>query len=138
MHSQMITLADDSGIVVDALDGAPGVYSARFAGENADDAQNNAKLLTLLKSIPYEKRTARFVCSVALVFPSGESHIFEGVCEGYILPTAEGNKGFGYDPLFFSADLQKSFGVADNFEKNLISHRSRAIRKACDFLQSLK
>lgn len=136
--TKMCTLADDSGLVVDALGGAPGIYSARFAGENADDAANNAKLLNLLQNVPTEKRTARFVSAVALVAPTGETQVFEGSCEGKILFAADGEGGFGYDPLFFSNDLGKSFGQAAANEKNAVSHRSRAMKQACAYLQKLK
>lgn len=133
-----MTLADDSGLVVDALSGAPGIYSARFAGENADDKANNAKLLNLLTDIPEAERTARFVSAVALVSPTGETTVFEGGCEGTILFAADGTEGFGYDPLFYSADLHKSFGQASADEKNAVSHRGRAMSKACAYLKERK
>ena len=136
--TKMWTLADDSGLVVDALSGAPGIYSARFAGENADDKANNAKLLNLLTDIPEAERTARFVSAVALVSPTGETTVFEGSCEGTILFAADGTEGFGYDPLFYSADLHKSFGQASADEKNAVSHRSRAMSKACAYLKERK
>ena len=134
--AQMWTLADDSGLAVDILDGAPGIYSARFAGEDSNDNANNAKLLHLLQDVPQEKRTARFISAVAVVSPSGETKIFEGTCEGRILFKAEGSEGFGYDPLFYSDDLQKSFGTASFAEKNAVSHRSRAMEQACAYLKT--
>ena len=136
--TKMWTLADDSGLAVDALDGAPGIYSARFAGEDSNDNANNTKLLNLLQNVPQEKRTARFISAVAVVSPQGETKVFEGACEGRILFDAEGNGGFGYDPLFYSNDLQKSFGTASFAEKNAVSHRSRAMKQACAYLKKQK
>lgn len=100
------SLADDSGLCVDALDGAPGIYSARYAGEPCDDQKNNAKLLEKLKSVPMEKRTARFVSAISCVLPNGQVEA-EGVCEGSILLAPQGNNGFGYDPLFLSEAFSK-------------------------------
>lgn len=123
------SLADDSGLMVDALDGAPGVYSARFAGAAADDAANNALLLEKLKDTPPDRRTARFVSVVAFARPRKEPLLFRGECEGFILNELRGAGGFGYDPLFFSADLHKSFAEASGADKNRISHRGRALAK---------
>ncbi len=120
-------LADDSGLEVDALGGAPGVRSARFAGEAADDAENNALLLRRLEGVPEERRTARFVSVVALARAGVPLLLFRGGCEGRILFAPEGEGGFGYDPLFLSADLGKSFAAASREEKNAISHRGRAL-----------
>lgn len=122
-----IGIADDSGLVVDALGGAPGVYSARYAGEHGDDDANNAKLLRELAARPTAPRTAAFVCAMACVFPDGESFICEGRCPGEILEEARGAGGFGYDPLFFYAPAGKSFAELDGEEKNRISHRARAL-----------
>ena len=122
-----IGIADDSGLVVDALGGAPGVYSARYAGEHGDDDANNAKLLRELAARPTAPRTAAFVCAMACVFPDGESFICEGRCPGEILEEARGTGGFGYDPLFFYAPAGKSFAELDGEEKNRISHRARAL-----------
>ena len=129
-----ITLADDSGIEVDALGGAPGIYSARFAGGHGDDEANNALLLTKLKDVPKEKRTARYAVAIACVLPSGESFTVRGTTEGLILNQYDGEGGFGYDPLFWSLDLQKSFGRATPDEKNAVSHRGRAVRRAAEEL----
>lgn len=127
------TLADDSGLCVDALDGAPGVYSKRFSGRTdlsgaALDAANNAHLLHLLSEVPAERRQAHYRCVLALVIPGREEKIYEGRCDGIILPELRGSGGFGYDPLFLSEDLNASFGEVDPEEKNRISHRSRALR----------
>jgi len=105
-----MTIADDSGIVVDALDGAPGVYSARFAGEHCNDKDNNAKLLEMLKDVPMEKRTARYVAVITLVYPDGRVISARGECEGHIMYEETGSNGFGYDPLFVPVGYDKTFG----------------------------
>ncbi len=130
-----VTLADDSGLEVDYLNGAPGVHSARFAGYNGNDAANNEKLLRLLKGVPWEKRTARFRCVVALADPSGKVVTTEGVCEGLITNEPRGENGFGYDPLFFVPEYRKTFAELDGSIKNSISHRARALRKVKKLLQ---
>ncbi len=122
-----IGIADDSGLTVDALDGAPGVYSARYAGEHGDDAANNEKLLRELACRPDQPRTAAFVCTMACVFPDGESFTCEGRCPGEILTAPRGEGGFGYDPLFLYVPAGKSFAELDGEEKNKISHRARAL-----------
>jgi XTP/dITP diphosphohydrolase len=119
-------IGDDSGLEVDALDGAPGVRSARFAGERAGDAENNALLLGRLRGVAPGLRTARFRCALALVGAGGEAMVVEGVCEGTILETARGNGGFGYDPLFLPAGESRSFADLSEGEKDRISHRGRA------------
>lgn len=124
------TLADDSGLVVDALDGAPGVLSARYAGEHGKDEDNNDLLLKNLEGIT--NRRARFVCAAALIKSSGEEIVAEGSTEGEILLAADGTKGFGYDPLFYSYDLNKSFGQASAEEKNGVSHRARALKSLAE------
>ncbi len=129
------TLADDSGLTVEYLDGAPGIYSARFAGEKATDSENNAKLLTLLADIPYARRSAQFVCAIALVAPNGEEYTFFGKCPGHILTAPIGNDGFGYDPLFYSDELEMTFAQASMAQKNTVSHRSRALAQLRAFLQ---
>lgn len=121
-------LADDSGIVVDALDGAPGIYSARYAGDH-DDQANNAKLLAELKDVPYEKRTAHFHCSIVVTRPGKEPLAVAGDAYGYILTKAQGTGGFGYDPLFYYPKLDKTFGELSAEEKNKISHRGLAVQK---------
>ena len=119
------TLADDSGLVVDALGGAPGVQSARYSGTHGNDEKNNELLLKNLDGIT--DRTARFECAVALVKSDGEVIVAEGSTEGEILFSRKGEGGFGYDPLFYSYDLKKSFGMATAKEKNAVSHRARAL-----------
>lgn len=116
-------LADDSGLCVAALGGAPGVYSARYSG--GDDADNRALLLKNLSGAA--DRRAHFACAVALVFPDGREVTAEGRTEGEILPSERGTGGFGYDSLFYSYDLKKSFGEASDEEKNSVSHRARAL-----------
>ena len=121
-------LADDSGICVDALGGAPGIYSARYAGTHGDDKANRALLLQNLKKMRDDgSRRAHFECAVALVFPDGRKLTAAGRTDGHILHEECGDGGFGYDPVFFSDDLQKSFGEATAEEKNAVSHRFRAL-----------
>lgn len=118
-------LADDSGLEVDALGGAPGVRSARYA---PTDAERIARLLTELERVPSSQRTARFRCAVVLATPSGAATIAEGTCEGRILEAPTGDRGFGYDPIFWSDDLGRPFGVATAEEKAAVSHRARAMQ----------
>lgn len=120
-------IADDSGLVVDALNGAPGVYSARYAGEKATDAENNLKLLRELKGV--KNRDARFVTVVAIALPQGEAKTYTGKVEGIILETPDGSMGFGYDPLFYYPPFSKTFAQMTNAEKNRISHRGMAFKK---------
>ena len=122
-----ITIADDSGLEVDCLDGAPGVYSARFAGIDGDDEANNRKLLKLVRDVPYEKRTARFVSVITMVFPDGESIVARGEVEGHIMLEAKGSNGFGYDPLFVPVGYDRTFGEIESEIKNRISHRANAL-----------
>ena len=122
----MLTLADDSGLCVDALNGAPGVYSARYCGRHGDDAANRVLLLKNLQN--ESNRRAYFACAVALVYPDGREIVAEGKTHGEILHAECGNGGFGYDSLFFNDDLQKSFGEATAEEKNSVSHRYRALQ----------
>ena len=123
-----ICLADDSGLEVDALKGAPGVYSARFAGEAATDADNNAKLLTLLNGIAPEQRTARFRCVLVYFDPFGIQLTAEGSCEGIILDAPQGQGGFGYDPLFYMPQYGKTLAEMTLDEKNMVSHRGAALK----------
>ena len=131
-------LSDDSGLMVDALGGAPGVYSARYAGEGHDDAANNAKLLDALKDVPGEKRTARFCTSVALIRKGMPAVTANGSVEGRILRSSQGENGFGYDPLFYYEPLKKSFAQLTSEEKNSVSHRRRALESLCDKLRAEK
>jgi XTP/dITP diphosphohydrolase len=138
--SGYVTLADDSGLEVDALDGAPGVHSARYSGDDADDARNNEKLLRALEQIPEGKRGARFVCVLALCAPralGGGEWPFRGECEGRIAFTPRGENGFGYDPLFFYLPLGKTFAEIDREAKCRVSHRGQALRKLAEALPSL-
>ncbi|MFA6242694.1 MAG: RdgB/HAM1 family non-canonical purine NTP pyrophosphatase [Candidatus Hydrogenedentales bacterium] len=130
-------VADDSGLVVDALDGAPGVISARFAGEGCTDEDNNVKLLSLLKDVPDEKRTARFVCCSVFVGLDGKTHTAQGSVEGRIDHAPHGSNGFGYDPLFIPTGYSQSFGELDASIKASISHRARAFTQMREFLASL-
>ena len=131
-------MADDSGLAVDALNGAPGIYSARFAGEQRSDADNNAKVLQLLEGVEDSKRTARFFCVIAIVLPDGREYTVEGTCEGTILHALQGEGGFGYDPLFYVESLDKTFAELTMEEKNRISHRGHANRKAVEIIRGLK
>ena len=121
-----IGIADDSGLCVDALNGEPGVYSARYAGGH-DDADNNRKLLENMKDVPVEKRGAHFVSVIACVFPDGREIVARGECPGTILFDYRGNGGFGYDPLFLYEPMDKTFAQMNAEEKNAISHRARAM-----------
>ena len=123
-----IALADDTGLMVDALDGAPGVYSARYAGEQHDDKDNRALLLTNLKGLPRDKRTAHFGCCIVVYFPDGHYVRADGRVDGYILDHEEGDHGFGYDSLFWSTELGKTFATASQEDKNSVSHRGRALQ----------
>lgn len=124
-----ITIADDSGLMVEYLGGAPGVYSARFAGEDGNDAKNNEKLLTLLEGVPYKERRAKFVSVITMVFPDGETLVARGECEGHLIDQPVGENGFGYDPLFVPDGFQKTFAQLLPEEKNQISHRAKALVK---------
>ena len=129
-----IVLADDSGLEVTALNGKPGIYSARFAGEHGNDQKNNKKLLKELENVKEENRTANFHCSLALVGPGKEPLFVEGNIEGRILFGPQGENGFGYDPLFYIPSLKKSMAELSNEEKNQISHRAKAIENLRDHL----
>lgn len=135
--SGCLTLADDSGIEVDVLGGAPGVLSARFAGEGADDEANNAKLLALLEGVPDAQRTARFRCVVAVASPDGRVKVAEGTCEGLVTRAERGEEGFGYDPLFLVPEFGMTFGELPEGIKNSISHRGRALAAARGVLEDL-
>lgn len=132
-----IVLADDTGLFVDHLDGAPGVYSARFAGEECSYEANNVKLLELLKDVPYEKRSARFKTVIALIDEDKNEYIIEGVCEGRIIEERKGSHGFGYDPLFLPDGYEQTFAELGEEIKNKISHRSRAVNSMKDKLIEL-
>ena len=135
-NRQYPAIADDSGLSVDALNGAPGVYSARYAGGHGDDAANNALLLKNLADTPAEERTARFVCCIALVYPDGREITVRGETEGLIIDEARGEGGFGYDPYFYYAPFKKTFSELSAEEKNAISHRGKAIAKVAEILKN--
>ena len=128
--SNLLTLADDTGLEVDALDGRPGIYSARFAGEEATYQDNNQKLLELLKNYPEEERTACFVTVAALVDPAtGREETVRGICRGRIISEYRGDNGFGYDPIFYLPEKGRTFAELTTEEKNRISHRANALKK---------
>jgi len=124
-----VTIADDSGLEVDYLGGDPGVYSARFAGEEADDKKNNEKLLRLLEGVPMEKRSGRFVSVITIVYTDGTNIVARGEVEGHIAFEESGTNGFGYDPLFIPLGFDKTFGNFTPENKNKISHRANALIK---------
>ena len=126
-YLNMVTISDDSGLCVDYLDGAPGIYSARYSGEDATDEKNIDKLLADLKQV--ENREAKFVSVVSVGKPNGEVYSFRGEATGKILSERRGTNGFGYDPVFLSDDLGKSFGESNSDEKKSVSHRARAFEK---------
>ena len=134
-ENNFAVLADDSGLEVDYLNGAPGVYSARYAGEHGNDSKNNEKLLHELKNAKGEERKGRFVCSIALVDTDGKTNVVRGVAEGVILEELSGEGGFGYDPLFYYEPAKKTFAELDANEKNKISHRANAIKKIEEYLK---
>lgn len=129
-------VADDSGLEVDALNGAPGIYSARYAGENATNEQRIAKLLDAMKEVPEEKRTARFVCAICCILPNGDIITARGECPGKIAFEVRGNGGFGYDPVFLVGE--KTFAELSAEEKDKISHRGKALRVFAEELRKYK
>jgi len=138
--SGLLTLADDSGLEVDALGGAPGIFSARYAGEDGDDARNNQKLLRELANVPDEKRAARFVCALALCAPRAHKMVDWTVresCAGRIARALSGSNGFGYDPLFFFPPFNKTFGEIERDRKATVSHRGKALAKLAEALPAL-
>lgn len=135
-HVNKPVIADDSGLEVDYLDGAPGVYSARYAGVDGKDADNanNSRLLSELKDVPPEKRTARFVSVITLLFPDGREISASGTCEGKVAEELMGNNGFGYDPLFIPDGYVQSYAQISPNEKNRISHRAKALKRLSEIL----
>ncbi|RLD12159.1 MAG: non-canonical purine NTP pyrophosphatase [Chlamydiae bacterium] len=129
-YTEQIVIADDSGLVVDALNGEPGIFSSRYAGENATDEGNIEKLLEKLNNVPKDFRTAHFVCVIAIAAPDNLIGTFEGKCYGMIGTEIKGNNGFGYDPVFIRTDSGKTFAELPHDVKNKISHRARAFEKA--------
>lgn len=134
-YTGLPALADDSGLVVEALDGRPGVYSARYAGEGADDEANNNKLIIEMNHIPDDKRQGAFVCVMALVTPEGDEQLFSGRIDGTILKEKRGSDGFGYDPLFFVDSFSKTMAELSLEEKNAISHRGQALQQLKMYLE---
>jgi XTP/dITP diphosphohydrolase len=135
--SGLLTLADDSGLEVDALEGAPGVRSARYAGQGASDTDRYRLLLHNLEGVPWEARTARFRCVVAIATPDGQLHTAEGRCEGIIAFAPSGEHGFGYDPVFYMPSYGRTMAELDPAIKNRVSHRARAIQLARPILEGL-
>jgi len=135
--SQLITLADDSGLEVEALGGKPGSFSARFAGENAADKDRVNYLLSQLEDIPWEKRQARFVCVIAIATPEGKVELCQGECSGFITNEPRGSNGFGYDPVFYFPDLGKTMAELTLDKKNQVSHRGKAAKQALKALAGI-
>ncbi|GAC1343177.1 MAG: RdgB/HAM1 family non-canonical purine NTP pyrophosphatase [Ktedonobacteraceae bacterium] len=133
--TDMLTLSDDSGLEIDALGGAPGVYSARFAGTGTSYEERFRIILEQLKGLPMEQRTARFRCAITLAEPSGYFRTVEGIVEGRIAEAPRGNNGFGYDPIFYVPELGKTFAESSSAQKNSISHRGRAAQLAAALLK---
>ncbi len=136
-QSDMLTLADDSGLEVDALGGEPGVYSKRYAGDSASDADRIIFLLYQLRDVPVEARSARFRCAIAIADPEGKVWETSGTCEGDILFEPRGTNGFGYDPIFYFPKLGKTMAELPAAEKNKISHRARAAERARKILEAI-
>ena len=128
-ENDFIVMADDSGLEVDYLNGAPGVYSARYSGEHGDDKSNNKKLLKELEGVTKDKRTARFVCVITAINSDLEEVVVRGECEGIIQNELSGSEGFGYDPLFYVEEYKTTFAEVTSEQKNKISHRGRALEK---------
>lgn len=124
-----VVIADDSGLIVDALNGEPGIFSARYAGEEKNDEANMDKVLKLLNGVPKEERTARFYCALAIAFPSEKTKTVHGVCEGFILTERRGSYGFGYDPIFWVSEKDQAMAELPPEEKSEISHRAKALKK---------
>ena len=134
---QLMVLADDSGLEIDALNGRPGVYSARYAGNQRDDLANLNKVLLEMANIEESKRTARFVCALAIVTPDGDEFVVRGECEGKIAFEAQGKDGFGYDPIFYIPHLNKTMAQIPKSQKNVLSHRANAFVKLEKILPGL-
>ena len=137
-HTGLPTLADDSGLEVDALKGAPGIYSARYAGENATDTDNNQKLLQAIAQVPDDQLGAQFHCVMALVHPNGQTQTTEGIWRGRLIRQARGTNGFGYDPLFWVPQHNCTSAELSPQQKNELSHRGQALRKILPHILALK
>jgi XTP/dITP diphosphohydrolase len=136
-YTGCLTIADDSGLEVDALDGAPGVHSARYAGENASDQDRILKLLSALQNVPDDRQSGRFICAVAIAEPLAQVLVVRGVCEGRIIRMPRGTKGFGYDPVFVPVGYDKTFAELGDEIKNQISHRAKALDEAKKLLSEM-
>jgi XTP/dITP diphosphohydrolase len=135
--SGLLTLADDSGLEVEALKGEPGIHSSRYAGETASDSQKVNYLLTKLKNVPAEKRQASFHCVIAIAYPYGRVDFYSGRCDGFITDGPRGANGFGYDPIFLFPEYNKTMAELPEEVKNTISHRAHAAQKACQALAKI-
>ena len=135
--SGLPVLADDSGLMVDALDGAPGVYSARY-GHKSSDGERTAFLLENMKDVPDEKRTAKFVCVITCLWPDGRKIVARGACPGVITREVHGENGFGYDPVFYLPELGMTYAELPSEQKNAISHRARALQEFCRKYQQMQ
>lgn len=133
--SNSFVVADDSGLVIDALDGKPGVYSARYAGEGKDDDANIAKVLSELNGVSAEKRTARFYCALAIAGPDFQTITVSGTCEGLILDVRRGSNGFGYDPIFYVPSEEKTMAEMSSERKNELSHRAAAMKNLEPYIE---
>ena len=136
--SGLVALADDSGLEVDALGGEPGIHSARYAGTGASDKERYRLLLEKLREVPWEERTARFRCVIAVATPGGQVHTAEGTCEGIIAFAPKGEHGFGYDPVFYLQEYGKTMADLPPETKNKISHRARAVQRAREILEEMQ
>lgn len=128
-------LADDSGLEVDALQGAPGIYAARFAGEDVTYEDNNQLMLSKLKGVPHDKRSARMVCAIVLLSPEGKIYDFTGICNGFITEKPKGDLGFGYDPIFQPKGFENTFSEMGPSQKNKISHRAMALAQVKEWIE---
>jgi XTP/dITP diphosphohydrolase len=135
--SGVVCLADDSGLIVEALNGQPGVYSARFSGLHADDESNNRKLLQMMEELEGDDRRARFACVIAIAAPEGKTVTVEGSCPGSIIREPRGRGGFGYDPLFVPEGFSRTFAELTPAQKNSISHRARALHQARPLIEEI-
>lgn len=136
--SGKVTIGDDSGLMIDALNGEPGIYSSRYAGEDCDDLANNKKVLEMLKGVPYEERTCKFVTVITMCYPNGDTIVARGECPGHIALDFMGEGGFGYDPIFIPEGYDQSFAQLGTDFKNTISHRAKALNVLDDMLKERK
>ncbi len=137
-NTNLVTAADDSGIEVDYLDGKPGVYSARFGEEDASDKEKNRLLLEKLKGVPREERSANYTCSICIAYKGKVLKTIERKCHGFITETPSGDGGFGYDPIFYYPDFEKTLAEVSTSKKNEVSHRGKASGALLDYLLTIK